>query len=59
MTVLVAYARTITTGRKDPAPASATVPVTAECGEVWAFHMDAMAARRIGAAWEGDSWNAA
>ena len=47
MAVLVADARAAATGREDPAPAGPTVPVTAERREVGAFHVDAMAARRV------------
>jgi hypothetical protein len=59
MAVLIADACSATLTRENSAPASATVPVTAECSEVWAFHMDTMAARCVRATREGEGWTAA
>jgi hypothetical protein len=56
--MLVAYTCPTTLAGKDPAPASTPVPVTAERGEVWTFHMDAVAACRVRAARESKGWNA-
>jgi hypothetical protein len=58
-TVLVADAGAATSGREDPTPASAAVSVAAERREVWAFHVNAMAASSVGSAWKRDGWNAA